>query len=158
MRRDLDDMHRGTRADRDRGEFEADKPGADDDHFTRRGQPFAQNVGIGQGAQRKDAVELGARHRQCSAARSGRQHEMVAFDHTTRGQAQAAPRPVDRRNRVATDELDPLLFVKRAGPQQQFVETAFAGEIGFRQGWALVREPRLVADQHDAAGETLLAQ
>ena len=95
MRRDLDDMHRGTRADRDRGEFEADKPGADDDHLTRHGQPLAQDVGIGQGAQRKDAVELGARHRQGSAARAGREHEVVAFDHAARGQAQAA-RPAGR--------------------------------------------------------------
>ena len=76
---------------------------------------------------------------------------MVAVDLATRGQLQAAPAPVDRGDTLAGDEVDPMGFVKRLRPQPQIVEPAVAGEIGFRQGRALVGQGRLVADQQDAA-------
>ncbi len=85
----------------------------------------------------------------------------MTWSHSTRaagGQAQAVRRAVDRHDRLAGDQIDLLLLVEEFGPQQQFVEPAFTREVGFRQWRALVGQPRLVADQHDAAGKTLLAQ
>ncbi len=106
----------------------------------------------------KHAVELGARHGERPKPRPGGEDDMVAGDLAAGSQSQTTPGPVDRRHGFAGDEVDLLLLVERLGPQQQLVEAAFAGEIGFRQGRALIRQPRLVADQHDMAGETLLPQ
>ena len=77
---DLDDMHRSTGANRDRGEFETDKTGADDYDFARLLQALAQNVGIDQGAQWQHTIEFGARHRQRAASRTRRQHNVIALD------------------------------------------------------------------------------
>ena len=156
--RHLDNVHGDTGGPRHRGELEADKAGPDHDHLARLSQPLAQYVGVGQSAQRQHAVELGARHGERPKARSGGEDEMVAGDLATGSQSQTTPGPVDRRHGFAGHEVDLLLLVECLGPQQQLVEPTFAGEIRFRQGRALVGQHRLVADQHDAAGETLLPQ
>ncbi len=158
MMRDFDDVDAHTLASRDRGEFEADKARADHHYLARLRQALAQGVGIGQGAQRKHAVELGAGHRKKPTSRPGGQNDVVAFDRAAGGQAQAVRRAVDRHDRLAGDQIDLLLLVEEFGPQQQFVEPAFTREVGFRQWRALVGQPRLVTDQHDAAGKTLRAQ
>ena len=51
-----------------------------------------------------------------------------------------------------------MLGIERLRPEPQLVETALPREIGFGEGRALVGRNRLVADQHDAAGEAILAQ
>ena len=154
----LDDVHADPGGARHRGEFEADKTGADHHHFAHFAEPPAQDVGIGQGAQRQHAVELGAGHRERAKPRPGGQHDLVAGDLAARAQSQPAALPVDLGHGLAGDELDPLFFVERSRAQPQFVEAAVAGEIGFRQGRALIGQRRLVADQQDPAGEPLLAQ
>ena len=105
-----------------------------------------------------DIIELGPGDRQCPAARPGCQHHMIAFDGRARSKPQQAPGSVDRGHRLAGDQLDFLLFVKRLGSQPQFVETAVAGEVALGQGRALVGQSRLVADQHHAAAKPLLPQ
>ena len=72
--------------------------------------------------------------------------------------SQAALPAIDRRHRVAVDQVDLLLGVKLGRPQPQIIDPGLTGEVGFRQRRALVGQNRLVADQHDAAGKALLAQ
>ena len=129
--RHFDDVYRGTGGDRDGGEFKTNKAGADDHDLARLRQPIAQHIRIGQGAQRQYALKFSARHRQHPGSRTGCQHDLIAFKSTTGGEANTMSRPIDRRHRLAGNQLDLLFFVKRFGPQPQFVEPAFAGEIGF---------------------------
>ena len=56
--RHLDDVHRRTSSDRNRGKLEADEAGADDHHLARLVQSIAQDIRVGEGAQRQHAVEL----------------------------------------------------------------------------------------------------
>ena len=149
--RHLDDVDGDPGGARHRGEFEPDKAGADHDHLAHLAQPLTQDVGVGQRAQRQNALELGTRHPERPKPRPGGEHDMVAVDLAARGQLQATPAPVDRGNTLAGDEVDPMCFVKCLRPQPQFVEPAVAGKIGFRQRRALVGQDRLVADQQDAA-------
>src|SRR5207248_5974098 len=52
---DADGLSLGAR---DRGEFEPDKAGADNDNVLGGGKPLAQLIGLGEIAQVRDAVEL----------------------------------------------------------------------------------------------------
>ena len=154
----LDYMHTDAGGPGDRRKFEADKAGADHDHLTNLGQPLAQHVGIGQGSQRQHAVQFGARDGERPTARPRGENKMVASHLAAGGQSQAPPGTVYRGDGFAGNQIDLLLLVKRFGPQPKLIQAAFAGEIGFRQGRALIRQYRLVADQHDATAETLLPQ
>jgi hypothetical protein len=63
-----------------------------------------------------------------------------------------------RRHRVAVDQVDLLLGVKLGRPQPQIISAGLTSEVRFRQWRALVRQGRLVANQHDAAGKAGVAQ
>jgi hypothetical protein len=69
--RHFDDMDIGAASDCHRGEFEADKAGADDDDLTRHVQSLPQYIGVGQGSEHHYAIELGAGNRQRPASGSG---------------------------------------------------------------------------------------
>jgi hypothetical protein len=108
----LDDVHAHPGGARHRGEFEADKAGADHHDLAHFAEPLAQNVGIGQGAQRQDPVELGAGHRERAKPRAGGQHDVIAGDLGARAQAQPTTRPIDCGHRLAGNELDLLFLVE----------------------------------------------
>ena len=131
MLRHLDDVDGGTASDRYRGKFEADEPSADDDDFSCLVQSFAQDIGVGERAQRQDAVELGPRHSEGPKSRAGGQDEIVPRQLAPRGQQQPAFGPVDRGYGFARQEVDLMLGVEGLRPEPQLVEVALAGEVGF---------------------------
>ena len=67
-------------AARDRGEFEPDKAGADDNDVIGGGEPLAQFVGLREVSQIRDAVELDPGQRRHPVARPGRQDEVVVAE------------------------------------------------------------------------------
>ncbi len=56
------------------------------------------------------------------------------------------------------DQLDVLVAVKFVGPEHQAIRAARAFQIGLGQGWALIRQMRLVVDQADRLAIAMLAQ
>ena len=156
--RHLDDVNGRTPRDRHRGKFEADEPGADDDDVSYLVKSLAQDIGVGERAQRQHAVELGSRHSERPAARAGGQDQMVPGQLAARGQSQPAFGPVDRGHGLAGQDLDLMLGVEGLRPEPELVEAAVAGEVGFRKRRALIGRNRLVADHYDPAGKALLAQ
>ena len=99
--RHLDDVNGRPAGDRHRGKFEADEPGTDDNDVARLVQSLAQDVRVGERAQRQYAVELGSRNSERPASRAGGQDQMVPRQLAARGQPQPAPRPVDRGHGLA---------------------------------------------------------
>ncbi len=95
----LDDPDRLAAGARHRGEFEADKSGADHDDPFGRVEPLAQRVGLGQRAQIAHPVEIDAGQRRHPVARAGREHEMgvaetlAAFELHGFGRRGRSPRP-----------------------------------------------------------------
>ena len=68
------------------------------------------------------------------------------------------PGAVDARRPLARAQLDPVLGEELVRPQPDGVRVRLAGEVGLRQGRALVGQVGLVPEQDDAALEPLLAQ
>ena len=113
----FDDVDRIAARERDGGEFETDKPGADYDNCTRLLQPLPQRISIRKGAQRQHAVELGSGHGKRPAPGAGGEHQMVPRELGARSQMEAVPPPIDCRHSVTVDEVDLLLGVELRRPQ-----------------------------------------
>ena len=58
---------------------------------------------------------------------------------------------VHPRRRDAEPRVDPVLFVKAAGPDERFLEGHFAAQILFGERRTLVRRMRLLTDEDDVA-------
>ena len=65
---------------------------------------------------------------------------------------------VDRLDAGSGQELDAVVAIERFRPHQQQIEADLAVEIVLRQRRTLVRQYRLVADQHDRTVEPGLPQ
>ena len=135
--------------------IQADEAGADDNDLARLVHALSQHIGVGEGAQRQHAIELGSGHGKRPASCTSREDEMIPGNFEAGGQPKARPLPIDRRHRVTADEVDLLLGVKLRRPQPQILHAGLTRQVRFGERWALVRQNRLVADQYDAAGEAL---
>ncbi len=154
----FDDVHLSAVAARDRGEFKADEPGADHHDVVRRGEPVAQQVGLGEGAQITDAVELDPGQRRHPVARAGGEHEMAVAEALARGKTHGSAHPVDLAHPGSREVVDAVVVVEGIGPHQEEVEADLAVEIILRQWRALVGQHRFVADQGDRALVAVLAE
>src|SRR5712691_13478231 len=127
MAGDLENVDIGAMSACNGGKFEADKPGADDDHLARLAQPRPQDIRIGEGPQRQHAIELGPGNRERPVASTRGEDEIFPGNLKTRGQLEATPSSIDRRHRVTVDEFDLLLGVEFSWPQPQIIDTGFTG-------------------------------
>ena len=85
LQRNLDDVDIGAARDRDRGKFEADEAGADNDDVMCLIQSQPQRIGIGEGSQRQHAIELSPRDSKRTISRTRGEDEMVPVDLAPRG-------------------------------------------------------------------------
>ena len=142
----------------DRGEFQSDETGADDDDGPRLRQPRLERIGLRQRADIENALELRARQRQQPVARAEREHEMVIGERLAGSERDLLAGRIDRRDTRLRHQLDAVVAIEGVRPQPQRLQGHLALQIGFRQRRPLIRQPGLVADQDDPAVETVVAQ
>ena len=122
------------------------------------GEPLAQFIGFGEVAQIADPVEFDPRQGRHPVARSSRQHEVVVAELFARGEAQLLCGAVDLDGPRIGQVIDPVVAVESLRPHQQQIEADLAVEVILGEGRSLIRQHRLIAEQHDAAVEAGLAQ
>ena len=158
----LDHRHLAAERARTRGNLHADQPGADD-----RGRPLplaqgqAQAKGVFVGTQlvypaaRRDALEppgpaAGCDHKALEAKRAG---AAPPFSH-----GDPAPAGVELARAHAEQQLDLVLVVPLVAAKLARTRLLDGGEDRLRQRWTVVRAQGLLADDPDAARESLPAQ
>ena len=151
-------MHRFAERARHRREFEPDEPGAGNNDLVCIGEHRTDRVGIGKRAQAEDAVQISAGDRQRAVMRAERQHEVIVIERAAARQRDALVGAVDRGDARLRDDLNAIIGEEFLRTERQRLGRCLAHEIGFRQRRALVGQARLVSDDHDAPGKSVLAQ
>ncbi len=105
---DLEHVHLHALGGGDRGEFEADETGPDDDRVAHRGQARSKRIRIGEGAQTEDPGETRARDVGNAVAGAGRDHQVVIGQLGARGQANLMTGAIDRHDAIVQSP-DPML-------------------------------------------------
>src|SRR5947209_20606480 len=83
---------------------------------------------------------------------------MIVVERTATRKRDALVGAVDRGDARLRDKLDFVVGEEVLWPERQRLGARLAHEIGLRQGRALIGQARLVADDDDVTGKSVLAQ
>ena len=141
------------------GDLAADPARADDDEPSAGVEHGAQRVGVLDGAQDVDAVEIGAGDRRAAGLRAGGEQQRVVGHALAAGEHDRAGADVERLDRRLGAQLDRVLLVPgRVLLQVDRVAVGLAAQVVLAQRRALVGALGLGAQQDDAAVESRVAQ
>ena len=131
--------------------FQADVAAADDGDAPPGLEVLADGIHVGDAAQVVDAGQVAARHVESARAGTGRQQQLLVAKSLAVGADHRVRLRIHALHADAAAHLDVLGRVEGRRAQVDFLQAAFAGQILLRQGRALVRHMRFLADHDDAA-------
>ena len=140
-----------------RGDLGADPAGPDDHQPLTVLDPLADQLGIADGPQVVDAVEIGAGHVEAPWHAAGGQEEAVVAQAPVSFEQELAHAEVDARHPGRGQKVDLMLGVERVRVDVRLVADLPA-QVLLGERRALVGPLGLVADQHQLTVESLLAQ
>ena len=141
-------------------DLEPDESAADHHHVTGGPEPPGEVVGLGQGSQGEDPIEVGALDLERAGGRAGRQGQARKREGTTGCRSRGAAGGVsdDLDDLVTGDEVDLLVLEPSGLTQEDRGPVVFAPEVGLRQQRSLVGRLGLVTDEGDALVVAQLTQ
>jgi hypothetical protein len=143
------DAHRRQR----RGDLARDERAADDADPAGALGVGAQRVGVAQGAQEVDAVEVAALERQAPHVRPGRDQRVAVGDRPLRRQPRLVGRGVELHDARAREDLDVAGHLDQRVLLRRAAQEVVLGDRG-----ALVRRVELAPDEEHRSAEALGAQ